>query len=303
MTSRRGTPLRAGTICVADLAASLNAYEAGIGYRTVETGAVPRPLAMAWGAPAAADAAYAMLQPASGAPTYLRLIEAAHGAGSARLHAGTTYGWAALEFCVQDVAEVARRLLDSPFRIIGPPRRLDGMEALRAMQVRGADGEICYFTQIDANPPGFTLPRAECLVDRLFIHVLAASDMAAAQRWIAQHVGLRLGVARMEMAYTVLAHAFGVAPDTRFTISTMGRGDETCLQVDQMPPAASVRPVRPGHLPPGIAMTTLSVADLDATAQLGLGPPSVHAGALYDGCRSVTVAGPDATLFELVEER
>ena len=170
------------------------------------------------------------------------------------------------------------------------------------MQVRGADGEICYFTQIDADPPGFTLPRARCFVDRLFIHVLATGDMPAAQRWIAHHLGCAVGVERMEMVYTMLATAFGAPPETRFTISTMGRGGEVCLQVDQMPAAALPRPTAPGRLPPGIAMTTVSVRDLDALADACPTPPAVHPGALYAGCRSVTLSGPDGTLFELVEE-
>ncbi len=293
------TPLRAGTVCVADLAASRRAYEDAIEYRTVETGAVSRELAMAWRAPAAADAAYALLQPPSGAATYLRLVEAAPLGAFEPL---VSYGWAALEFCVRDVAAVAERLIDAPFEIVGPPRRLDGMAALCAMQVRGVDGEICYFTQIDADPPGFTLPRARCFVDRLFIHVLAASDMAAAQRWIARHLGCTVGVERMEMAYTMLARAFGFSPDARFTISTLGRGDEVCLQVDQMPAAAVPRPRHPGMLPPGIAMTTISVPDINPVADSRATPATVHAGAVYAGRRSVTLAGPDGTLFELVEE-
>lgn len=293
------TPLRAGTVCVADLARSREAYEDTIAYRTVETGTVSGPLAESWHAPAAAGAAYALLQPSSGAETWLRLVETSPVEGFEPV---VSHGWTALEFCVRDVAAVAARLADSPFEIVGAPRRLDGMDALCAMQARGADGEILYFTQIDDDPPGFSLPRARCFVDRLFMHVLGASDLAAMQRWIVRHLGCAVGVERMDMVYTMLARAFGMPLDTRFTISTMTCGSEVFLQVDQMPLGARPRPVRPGMLPPGIAMTTLSVPGLDTAAHGRARPPAVHDGAVYGGRRSVTLSGPDGTLFELVEE-
>ncbi len=293
------TPLRAGTVCVGDLACSREAYECAIEYRTVETGTVSGAQAESWGAPATAGAAYGLLRPPSGAETWLRLVESPPVEGFEPV---VSHGWTALEFCVRDVAAVARRLAGSPFEIVGAPRRLDGMNSLCAMQARGADGEILYFTQIDDDPPGFSLPRARCFVDRLFMHVLGASDLAATQRWIVRHLGCAVGVERMEMVYTLLARAFGAPLDTHFTISTVVRGSEVFLQVDQMPPEARQRSAHRDMLPPGIAMTTLSVADLDTAARGCARPPTVHDGAVYGGRRSVTLAGPDGTLFELVEE-
>ena len=294
------TPLRAGTVCVADVARSRAAYELAIEYRTVETGTVSGALAESWAAPAVAGAAYALLQPPSGAETWVRLVETEPLEGFKPL---VSPGWTALEFCVRDVEAVARRIADSPFEVVGPPKRLDGMESLCAMQVRGMDGEICYFTQIDGNPPGLSLPRAGCWVDRLFIHVFGTTDLRAAERWLVRHIGCRVGLDRVEMAYTMLARAFGAPLQTRFTISTMARGEETFLQVDQLPGQARPRPRRSGMLPPGIAMTTLSVPDLDAAARGTAAAPALHDGAVYAGRRSVTLAGPDGTLFELLAER
>ncbi|MYB37371.1 MAG: hypothetical protein F4Y26_08330 [Gammaproteobacteria bacterium] len=293
------TPLRAGTVCVADVARSREAYERALEYRTVEIGTVSGSLAESWAAPDVAGAAYALLQPPSSAETWVRLVETEPVAGFEPL---VSPGWTALEFCVRDVEAVARRISDSPFEIVGPPRRLDGMESLCAMQVRGMDGEICYFTQIDEDPPGLSLPRAACWVDRLFIHVFGATDLVAAERWLVHHIGCGVGLDRVEMTYTMLARAFRAPLETRFTISTMVRGAETFLQVDQLPGQARPRPRRPGALPPGIAMTTLSVPDLDAVTRAGAAGPAIHDGAVYAGRRSVTLSGPDATLFELLEE-
>ena len=292
------TPLRGGTICVANLERSRMAYERLIEYRTVETGQIASSLASAWGAPNAAGAPYALLQPVSGAETWLRLVEAPPTPGFEPL---VSMGWTALEFCVGDVQALAARLANSAFDIIGPPRRLDGMDSLCAMQACGPDGEICYFTQIDGDPPGLSLPRASCFVDRLFIHVLGASDLAATERWIERHLNCTVAMASVEMVYTMLARAFGQPLDARFTISTLKRGDEVFLQADQMPPQAVRRPKLPGMLPPGIAMTTLSVESLDAVAHACIEAPARQEGLLYDGCRSAVLADPDGTLYELLE--
>ena len=134
------------------------------------------------------------------------------------------------------------------------------------MQAKGPDGEICYFTQINSDLPGFTLPRARCPIDRLFINVLASSDMRNAQRWMVRHLGFAVGRESMEIVYTMLAAAFGTPPEDLYTISTMVHGTDVFLEVDQMPAVAKPRPRHPSMLPPGVAITTFRVPDLDAVS-------------------------------------
>ena len=290
--------LRAGTVSVADLDRSRELYERWLDYRTVEQGLVERALAASWGTPAVAGARCAVLGPASGADICLRLIQAPPVAEFRPL---VSYGWAALEFCVTDVLAVNERMLQSPFEIIGPPRRIEGLDAIFPMQVRGPDGEICYFTQINSDLPDFRLPRAKTLIDHLFINVLAASDMPATHRWMVQQLGLAIGREAMELVYTLLAQAFGTPREQLYTISTVVHEQDIFLEVDQLPPQAGPRPRHPGWLPPGIAMTTLKVPSLDAIAAPFIAAPQNRDGALYQGRRSATVADPDGALFELVE--
>ena len=273
-------------------------YGQWLDYETVESGVVGAALAGSWNAPGAEGAAYAVLRSASKADVYLRLVEAPPVPQFVPL---VSYGWAALEFCVQDVLAVAERLARSPFEIIGPPRRIEGLDAIFPMQVKGPDGEICYFTQINSDLPGFTLPRARCPIDHLFINVLASSDMHAAQRWMVRHLGFAVGRESMEIVYTMLAAAFGTPPEELYTISTMVHGTDVFLEVDQMPVAAKPRPRHPSMLPPGVAITTFRVPDLDAVSAPFLSAPGRRDGQIYGGCRSGTVADPDGTLFELVE--
>ena len=290
--------LRAGTVSVSDLARSRRLYERWLDYETIEQGTVEASLAASWGAPGTAGAPYAVLQPASKASIYLRLIEAPPVPGFVPL---VTYGWAALEFCVRDVLAVNERLLDSPFEIIGPPRRIEGLDAIFPMQVKGPDGEICYFTQINSDLPGFRLPRARSFIDHLFINVLASSDMRAAQQWMVRHLGFGIGREAMEIVYTMLARAFGTPMDQLYTISTMVHEKDVFLEVDQMPAQAAARERHEGLLPPGVAITTFRVPVLGAVTAPALHEPQVHHSRVYHGQPSVTVTDPDGALFELVE--
>lgn len=290
--------LKSGTVSVTSVDASKATYEEWLDYATVEEGVVSEDLAASWAAPAKAGKRYAVLQPASNADIYLRLIEQDTHPDYVPL---VTYGWAALEFCVQDVEAVAERMEKSPFEIIGPPRHIEGLDAIYPMQVKGPDGEICYFTQINSDLPEFTLPRAGCFIDHLFINVLAASDMEATQRWMVDHVGLAIGRERMEIVYTMLAGAFGTPMDELHAISTMIHGKDVFFEVDQMPAAATARPQRADELPPGVAMTTIRVPDIDAITAPFITPVTSRDGAIYAGQRSGTVRDPDGALLELVE--
>lgn len=290
--------LRAGTVSVADLGASRRLYERCFDYASIEIGTVDSAMAHAWGTPGAAGRPYAVLQPASGSRIYLRLVEVPPVEAFAPL---VTFGWAALEFCVSDLQAVARRLRDSPFLVLGEPRGVAGLAGIQAMQVQGPDREVCYLTQIEADPPGFVLPRAQCLIDHLFIGVLAASDMDASQRWMVRHLGLQVGQRKMEIAYTMLAGAFGMAPTRRFAVSTMVHESNIFFEVDQLPPEATPRPRHHGHLPPGIAIATLLTTRIEDDDASLIAAPTVLPGVVYDGRRSATRAGPDGALFEVLE--
>lgn len=286
--------LRAGSICVANLSASVAVYERWLDYSPVEQGTLEGPLVKSWETPGMEGARFAVLRPASGKDIFVRLIEASPVKQFVPL---TTYGWAALEFCVTDVLATHEQMRESPFEVIGPPRKITGLDAIHPMQVRGPDGEICYFTQINDDLPDFALPRASSPIDHLFINVLAASDMAATQRWLVDQVGLEIGRAHMEIEYTMLAKAFGAPSGTLYAISTITHGRDVFLEVDQMPAQAGPRPRHEGMLPPGICMTTIEAPDFDALE----GAAHAFRGAIYDGRRCKVLKDPDGTLFELVE--
>jgi len=288
--------LRAATLSVADPRASAERYREWLDYRIVESGRIPEVQAQSWGKPGASGLEFITLQPASGAEVYLRFVAAEPVSQYVPLR---TFGWAAIEICVQDVQAVHARMLGSPFEIIGPPREIDGLPAIFPMQVQGPDREIIYLTQIRADLPAYDLPRAASMIDKLFILVLACSDLKESLRWFEQHARLAPG-REMAIVYTMLAKAFDLPVEDLHTIATMIHGRDVFLELDQYPAAATPRPAHPGHLPPGISLATIKHPEFHLLEGPWISPPASLAGVIYGGARVGTMRAPDGTLIEVV---
>ncbi len=289
--------LRAATLVTPNPEATAELYGRWFGYEMVESGRIDPALAESWGAPGCADRGFAVCRPASGAEIYLRFVE---GRAPADYRALRSFGWAAIELCVQDVLAVQARMRTSPFEIIGPPKPLAGLPTIFPMQLRGPDQEIVFLTEILGDLPDYELPRAQSPVDHLFILVLACSDMEASSRWLAQALKLQGGRA-IELPYTVLSDAFSLPASHPHRIATLTHGRDVFLEVDQYPLAATPRPQVAGELPPGIAMATLRHPEFDALAGPWVTPPVRREGVIYGGGRAGLMAGPDGVLVEVVE--
>jgi hypothetical protein len=290
--------LRAATVSVVDCEATAHTYARWLGYRTVERGRIGAALARSWGAPEAAGRNFVVMQPASGAPVFLRFVEAPRVPAYRALR---SFGWAALELCVQDVQAVARSLLDSPFEIIGPPADVPGLPSIHPMQVQGPDGEVLYLTEILRGGPGSGLPSARSPVDTLFIAVLACADMAGSAAWFSARFDVAVAPP-VSIPYRMLARAFGLPREQLHTLTTASdAGGKICLEFDQYPAAATTRPRHGGHLPPGMAICTLTHPDPGAIDGPWLSPPARYPGRVYDGRLSGTLLTPEGALVEVVE--
>jgi catechol 2,3-dioxygenase-like lactoylglutathione lyase family enzyme len=287
--------LRAATLVTPDAEAAATRYVQWMDYHVVERGEVSADLASSWGAPASAGRHAVTIQPASGADVFIRFVE---GDVVPAYRPLRTYGWAALEICNQDVLGVNERMKTSPFEIIGPPKRIDGLPTIHPMQVKGPDGEIVYLTEIVS--PGNGLPYPGAFIDKLFILVLACSDMNASADWFKATLGLQVG-APMTIIYNMINDAFSLAADARHTLATATWEGDVFLEFDQYPAEATPRPGHAGALPPGIAMTTLKHPAFDAVIGDWIVPPTVREGPVYGGKRVGTLWGPDGVLIEVVE--
>jgi len=291
------TLLKCATHVVQDVAASCDRYSQWLDYRVVEQGLVPADLAAAWQAPASAGRACAVLQPASGAQTFLRFVE---GDPVPDYQPIRTYGWAATEICVTDVEAVNQRMLASPFEVIGPPKPLDGFATVKPMQVRGDDLEIVYFTQILVDGPETGLPKPQSLIDRPFIMVLACPDLRATAAWIKQVLGLET-IDPVAISYSMINLAFGLEADRKHELITARLQGHTFLEADQYPDGATVRPRHPGALPPGVAITTMLHPDIARLQGHWASPPVVREGPLYAGRAVGVLLTPEGALLEVID--
>lgn len=296
-------PIGHGTILgglstVPDLDRAIAGYRDTLGLELVATDRVAPALAQSWGAAGVANARMAAFKPRSDAPCWLRLVEQP---GDPDFMPTTTYGWAAFELTVEDVWQWPDKLPPDQFEIVGPPRHLDNFEpTFIPMQVLGTGREMLYLNQVLRDPSDAQLPRAKCPVDRIFICVLAAPDRAGSTAFYADRLGMDRGP-DYTLAYSMINRAFNLAPDTKTTISMIHRGMEPVLEIDDYPAAARPRKSQAGMLPPGNALVTLAVRDLDACSVKWLDSPQARNGAPYFGARAATFFGPAGELTELVE--
>jgi catechol 2,3-dioxygenase-like lactoylglutathione lyase family enzyme len=291
------TLLSCATHVVADLDAAISRYAEWMDYAVVERGVVAADLAAAWAAPASAGRGYVLMQPASGAEVFLRFVE---GDPVAEYLPIRSLGWAAIELCVTDVNAVHERMKASPFDVIGEPKLLDGFSTVTPMQVRGADLETVYLTQINQPGPGTGLPEPESLIDRPFIMVLACPDLERSMEWVKTVLGLPM-IDPVSINYSMISMSFGLPEGEKVALSTARGGAHVFLELDQYPAAAIERPKHPGALPPGVAITTMLHPDFARLEGHWASPPVAREGVLYAGRRSGVLLTPEGALLEVIE--
>ena len=286
-----------GLIPTPDVETALADYRHRLGLRVVEEGVLAADLAASWSAPGIAGARIATLQPTSGAPCFLRLVEQPLRPGFVPT---TSYGWAAYEITVQDVFGWPERLADSGFEIVGAPREIPGLPYFVAMQMLGRGREMIYLNEVRCDTPTSDLPKAGSAVDHLFIVILATPDRAATLAWYQQRLGLEEG-GTYTIPYTMISKAFGLPLDTLHGLSMAQVGRMPIVEIDDYPSQARPRVRNDGMLPPGNAMVTLAVDSLERPGLDFISPPVERNGSFYAGRRTATVIGSAGELLELVE--
>ncbi|WP_298675149.1 VOC family protein [uncultured Sphingomonas sp.] len=289
--------IKCGTVSTPDLDAALGDYRDLLGLRLVEQGTLPADLAASWAAPNAAGQRYALLQPRSGAAGFIRLVEAPSHPDFAPTR---TFGWAAFEITVKDVYALAERVKGSGFETIGPPKEIPGMPQFVPMQALGRGREMLYFNQVLSDMPTSDLPRAGSDVDHIFITILATPDRAATMAALEAQFGFDEG-GTYTIPYTMINKAFSLPDGHQTTISMVQAKRMPIVEVDDYPAIATPRARHAGMLPPGNAMVTLAIDDLDAPGIDFITPPARRAGPLYADRRTATHIGTAGELIELIE--
>lgn len=289
--------ISAVTITTPDLPAAVAAYQRYLGYRVVDDGALARDVARGWGRPQLAGQRCALMEPESGAETYLRFVQGPAYAGYEPL---ACVGWNAAEIIVQDVDALAERLAGSPFRTIGPPADLSFSDKIRAMQVVGPAREVLYLTQIKGQLAAFDTPVAASDVDRVFIVILGGANLDALQDYYHRQFGTARAPV-MPSVVSVISARYGLPRDYKHPIAALQVRGQCYIEADQMPAQVAPRPCDPGQLPPGIAMVTFEVERLPVDLPSALGPAVAVRGLPYDGRPVRTCVGATGELIELIE--
>jgi catechol 2,3-dioxygenase-like lactoylglutathione lyase family enzyme len=294
------TAIIAVTLTVPDLPTAEEAYSRWFGYQVVERGLVSRPLAAGWGAPMSEGRRYVLLQPASGEPVYLRMVQSPATAG---FEVMKTHGWNANEILVEDPDRLATQLDGSPFRIIGAPRPLSTSPAVRAMQVIGPAGELNYLTRIPPDGSSvFIKTSARSFVDRTFIVVLGGPSMAAMRDFYRDVLGMKV-TEPVAAAINVLQNAYAQPASATTPLAIVSISDGFLIELDEYPAAARSRPRRDGDLPPGIAMVSFAAASLERPGLHWRVTPTVRPEAPYSGRRAGIIEGAAGEWLEIIEAR
>jgi catechol 2,3-dioxygenase-like lactoylglutathione lyase family enzyme len=292
-----GPRLAHGTVCVPSMEDALALYEGQFEQRVVLRSTVTASEAVAWHAPAIAGVQSVVLQPPSGVPVYLRLIEQPE---HPQYKPGTHYGWAALELSVKSADAMYERLLKAGTPIIAPPKALSFTDKLYPMQARGPGGEAIYLNEVRGDLPSSDLPMAQCWVDQLFIAVMGCRDMAASLDFYHALLSTSTG-GQWEMPYSVINAAFELPTTTAHKLATVADKRTVLFEVDQYPVVATARPQLKNGLPQGVAMIGVRLsAPPPANKVHWLLEPVRRDVAPYFGAMVGVVRGPDLELVELI---
>lgn len=291
--------IKIATIAVPHLDETTALYKKWLGYTAIETGKVSAAHAILWGAHAMAGRRATVMRPASKADVYIRAVEIDRVANYQPL---TTWGWSAAEIIVADPEKFHVKMSRSPFHIIGKPRFLSGYPTICAFQVKGPGNEVLYLTADTGNPGTGLLPKAGAEVGRPFIMVLATGSAECARNWYCDTFKMKrnkIGGNTVD----IIQNAQALPPDHPFPITVAALADHgNLIEMDGYPANTGPRPRNHGQLPPGVAMTSFGVKNLDTFKLNWLSQPAKLSGAGYEGKRAACAVGPAGEIIELIEE-
>ena len=293
------TRIKMGTMTATDLQPVEERFKQWLGYTVVERGKISEALSSSWGTPGMAGRDYILMQPEGGADVFIRAIQFDEVAGFRGM---TTFGWNCFEIVVDDVYALGEKLQESPYEIIGGPASLGGdIASIHAMQMIGPSQEVIYLTeQTDAEST--LLPDPDGLVGRTFILVLGGADVGAIMNFYGSRFSIPVGSPN-EGTNALVNHALGLPEDYKLEIGFMPLGEPgNFLEIDGYPETAGPRPQSQDQLPPGNALSSFSVNDLDELDLDYISPPVQETSLAYSGHRSATFVGPAGELTELIEE-
>lgn len=176
-----------------------------------------------------------------------------------------TFGWSALEICVDDVHKYVAQAVKAGFKVLNEAVPLSGIAKplpLIAAQLAGINGEVVYITQILSEVPNFELPDVSKESGSIFICVLGASDLEKSREVLESQFEVRRASDR-EVAIRVINRVYEQPIETLHRLSSLQLAGRNAIEIDQLPIEGKQREVALNNLTPGISVVTVrgSVAE------------------------------------------
>lgn len=170
-----------------------------------------------------------------------------------------TFGWSALEICVDDVHKYVAQAVEAGFEVLNEAVPLSGTAKplpLIAAQLAGINGEVVYITQILSEVPNFELPDVSKESGSIFICVLGASDLEKSREVLESQFEVRRASDR-EVAIRVINRVYEKPLDSLHRLSSLQLAGRNAIEIDQLPIEAGQREKLAGNLSPGISIVTV----------------------------------------------
>jgi hypothetical protein len=297
----------AGTLAVASVAETVEAYCKGFAYVEHWRGRIPQNMADFWGVPAMAGRAAAVVGPPDFQRGMIRIVELGKDFSKVSYH--DTLGWVALEIQVRSPEAVVTQLKGLPFVHTGGPGQANepnGNPIYRAAQFTGPSGEPLYMTQhmqLDK-----LISPGRNVVGPLFIQTLAASPYQETRDFYAQTLGMKM---RMEIdtPRSNLVEKLGLPKGKLYKMAAVRAPEYCSIQIDEYPPSTPQRPATPGCFAAGVSMCTLTTHDLDAVkaaftkAAVKFAEIDSNSCPPFNGSRAIFCLGRAGERVEVVEVR
>ena len=289
-------PISCVTVAAPDLQHMIDSYHLYLGYELVDHGRVSSAQAAIWNLPGLVGRRYALMLPGGEGHTFFRFIESKPAADYVPFQ---HMGWNAAELMVQDTDGIAARLVDSPFKIIGPPADLSFSDKIRAMQALGPAGESIYLTSFKEKLPDFDTPDPKHYVDRVFIVILGGESCASINDFYSRHFGVA-PAAVIPSVISVISKAHELPDDARHDLAALTLQGQSFIEADRMPTGTLPRLAMDGELPPAISMVSFTVSTWPTDLKW-IAPPRALPQAPYYGRRAGVCVGPAGEWIELIE--
>jgi len=289
--------IKMATIGAPDLTTLENAYTKALNYVVIERGRVSKELAQSWGTPTTFGRNFIVMQSDSKDDVFIRGVDIDP---VPNYKAISSWGWNAIEIIVDDVDSLHKTMLKSPFRHIGGPANLGGSNAsIRAAQYIGPAEDVIYLTCETGDREKSPLPIPRGNVDRPFIMILSGPDIDKMENFYANTFNMKEGGYRFTSKGGLISKMQGRSMDYEYNLGLIRlRERGNSIELDEYPTDIGPRPHPKGQLPPGVAMTSFNIDDLDAVSVDFIAEPIIE----YGGRRTATFVGPVGELTELIEE-